>query len=294
MPRKKAESDKKYECWSCGAQYNTLTGNFVPTNLPLFKHYGYYPVCKECTDEFFLKMKEHFGDSEKEALKYLCMMYGLYYHPNPFYAALKKNSYKTKINTYVSMIQVKPWTGKCWLDTLEEKINPDEETKEEENPVITNEMKKFWGAGYSDQDYLMLQSYYDGYIKIHEGTPDIKTQKIMKTLSLTEYQIQKNMQNNKDIGALVNSYKSQLAELETDSADVANDTLGKWIFDIEKYCPADYYADKNKYHDFFGIIEYIERFLYRPLKNLLFNTKEPEKEYWVPEDTIESESIKNA
>ena len=41
-----------YKCWCCGSEYKKLQGNFTPTNFPLFKHYGFYPVCKKCTDKF--------------------------------------------------------------------------------------------------------------------------------------------------------------------------------------------------------------------------------------------------
>ena len=100
--------------------------------------------------------------------------------------------------------------------------------------------------------------------------------------------MQINIQAGKDIGTLSNSYKAmfEAAELKADSADISNDSFGRWIMDIEKYCPAEFYQDKKKYHDFFGIVEYIERFMFRPLKNLIFGTKEKEKEYWInDEDT---------
>ena len=53
----------------------------------------------------------------------------------------------------------------------------------------------------------------------------------------------------------------EAAELKAEEADTSNDSFGKWIMEIEKYSPAEYYQDKKKYHDFFGIIEYIERFM---------------------------------
>ena len=38
------------------------------------------------------------------------------------------------------------------------------------------------------------------------------------------------------------SYKAmfEAAELKTENADISNDAFGKWIMDIEKYCPADF------------------------------------------------------
>lgn len=110
----------------------------------------------------------------------------------------------------------------------------------------------------------------------------------MKNLCLLEYQMQINIQAGKDIGTLSNSYKAmfEAAELKNDNTDTANDTFGKWIMDIEKHSPAEYYQDKNKYHDFFGIGEYIDRFMFRPLKNLVFGTKDKDPEYWINDEDI--------
>lgn len=100
--------------------------------------------------------------------------------------------------------------------------------------------------------------------------------------------MQINIQAGKDIGTLSNSYKAmfEAAELKNDNTDTANDTFGKWIMDIEKHSPAEYYQDKNKYHDFFGIGEYIDRFMFRPLKNLIFGTKDKDPEYWINDEDI--------
>jgi hypothetical protein len=147
-------------------------------------------------------------------------------------------------------------------------------------------MIKFWGAGYEPKVYSILQGYYDELLKLCSEKPDVKKQKMMKNLCLLEYQMQVNIQAGKDIGALSNSYKAmfEAAELKTENTDTSNDSFGKWIMDIEKYSPAEYYKDKTKYHDFFGLVEYIERFMFRPLRNLIFGEKEKEKEYWINED----------
>ena len=104
--------------------------------------------------------------------------------------------------------------------------------------------------------------------------------------------MQVNLQAGKDIGSLSNSYKAtfESAGLKTEVADTSNDTLGTWIMEIEKYSPAEYYKDKSRYHDFFGIVDYIERFMYRPLRNLIFGTKEKEQEYWVSDEDIVSDT----
>jgi len=285
-------NNESYKCWCCGKEYKKLQGNFTPTNFPLFKHYGYYPVCRRCTDKFFPEMVSFFDGSEEKAIEFICMMYGLYFHESPLAASRKISEHRSRMHTYTSKIQIYPWKGLSWLDTLKERFakanntidNPDDIENTEYK--LTPKMIKFWGSGYADKVYPTLQGYYDELLKLCAEKPDVRKQKMMKNLCLLEYQMQINIQAGKDIGTLSNSYKAmfEAAELKTENADISNDAFGKWIMDIEKYCPADFYKDKKKYHDFFGIVEYIERFMFRPLKNLIFGTKEKEKEYWINDE----------
>ena len=55
--------------------------------------------------------------------------------------------------------------------------------------------------------------------------------------------------------------------------------MGEMIRDIEEFCPAEYYKDKKLYADFDHLKEYIERFMTRPLRNLLTGSKELDKEF---------------
>lgn len=284
-----------YKCWCCGKEYKKLQSNFTPTNFPLFSKYGFYPVCRKCTDKFFPEMVSFFDGSEEKAIEFICMMYGLYFNESPLAASRKISEHRSRIHTYTSKIQIKPWIGLSWLDTLKERFAETDKAIEDPNDVdevtnykLTPKMIKFWGAGYEPKVYTILQGYYDELLKLCAEKPDVKKQKMMKNLCLLEYQMQVNIQAGKDIGTLSNSYKTmfEAAELKTENADITNDAFGKWVMDIEKYSPADYYKDKKKYHDFFGIKEYIERFMFRPLKNLVFGTKEKEKEHWINDEDI--------
>ena len=42
---------------------------------------------------------------------------------------------------------------------------------------------------------------------------------------------------------------------------------------------AEYFKDKSIYEDYDGILDYIKRFVFRPLKNLLTGTREFDKEF---------------
>ena len=79
------------------------------------------------------------------------------------------------------------------------------------------------------------------------------------------------------VGALANSYKAFIEAATTEiedrkkkaEAEMQLSPLGVMIRDIEEHCPADFYKDKSLYADFDHLKEYIQRFMLRPLNNLL-------------------------
>ena len=127
-----SEEKEIYKCWCCGSEFTKLSGNFTPTNFPLFKLYGYYPVCKKCTGKFYPEMVSFFDGSEEKAIEFICSMYGLYLNENPLAASRKISEHRNRFHTYSSKININPWTGRSWLDTLKERFA--EEDRPIENP----------------------------------------------------------------------------------------------------------------------------------------------------------------
>jgi hypothetical protein len=73
-------------------------------------------------------------------------------------------------------------------------------------------------------------------------------------------------------------------------ADLDNsNSLGVWIKDIEKYRPAEYFENKKKYSDFDNLMDYLNRFILRPLKNLLTGSRDFDKEFNVEDIAKEKE-----
>ena len=60
--------------------------------------------------------------------------------------------------------------------------------------------------------------------------------------------------------------------------------LGIGIEEIEKYTPAEYYKDKKLFKDTDEIGNYWERFIKRPLKNLILGSKVRDTEFYVKDE----------
>ena len=100
----------------------------------------------------------------------------------------------------------------------------------------------------------------------------------------------KAVRNNKvdDYNKLTESYRKSFmqAGIKTvkDNAADADFTLGVTAEMIEKYTPAEYYKNKQLFKDNDGIGEYIDRFLLRPIKNLMHGDNKRDPEYYVKGD----------
>ena len=292
------EKKIQYRCSCCGSSWGTQNGHFSKTKSPLYHaNNGFINICNNCRDAYYYQLIPFFNGDEELALDRMCSLFDWYINDYGVSACRQISDDRSRISHFLAKKNLgQAATGDTYLDTIKDRllsqnktIDSVEDLEDLDEYKITPKMIKFWGAGYEPQVLQILQGYYDDLLKLCESKPDVKKQKMMKNLCLLEYQMQVNIQNGKDIGTLSNSYKTtfEAAGLKNDEADISNDAFGKWIMDIENYCPADYYKDKKKYHDFFGIVEYIERFMYRPLKNLIFGTKEKESEYWIDDEDIE-------
>ena len=69
------------------------------------------------------------------------------------------------------------------------------------------------------------------------------------------------------------------ASLDPAKANIADggkslDAFGLWVKDIEEYEPAEFFEDKKIYEDFDGFKKYADKYIYRPLKNLLSGSRD--------------------
>jgi hypothetical protein len=281
-----------YKCCTCGKHYNKLDDNFPASQSEMYAGLDYHlPICRLCLDNLYNHYTVSYGGDEDKAIRRICENFNIYFDQSLLNASRKITKNRSRIHTYISRANLIQYKDKTYDTTLDNErssgvVESIEDIEDITEYSITPKMIKFWGTGYDPKIYPTLQGYYDELLKLCETKPDIKKQKMMKNLCLLEYQMQINIQQGKDIGTLSNSYKTmfEASGLKTEEVDVNKDSYGTWLSMIEKYTPADYYKDKTKYKDFFGIGEYIERFMFRPLKNLLTGSKEKEKEFWINDD----------
>lgn len=300
------EDSRKYYCTACGKKYLRQSRNFSKTKSPLYAgNNGYVTICRNCVDVYFVTLTNFFDSNEEKAIERFCQIFDWYYDVGAVAAAKKTSSNRSRISSYPSKLNLGQVEGETYLDTIKDRFSEYIESAEEfklKNKAgeisVSDKIFERWGIGFSDDELLELDRHYKMLKELQISGDDVIQD--LQIRSACEQHIMKLRIRDKDTDKyikLCDSYNKSLekaglkskANLRDNMSDGAI-VLGKWIDDIEKYCPADYYKDKAKYHDFFNIKEYAERFILRPLKNFLLGTKEKDFEFNI-DDFTEVDSL---
>lgn len=269
----------------------TIKDFYMASNLNLFKN-GKVSICKECMKEYVYIDKQINIDRFKKIL----MLCDLPFFSREFESALSDS--KETIGVYMKNIYLN-YKDKTWNDGEIDK-KTEIKTDEDSDFTVTKEMKKRWGRNYSTDDYEFLEdTYYEWCNKYKSDT--LSEQKTFQFLTLKELEIRKAREQGSSTDKLEETYRrfSSDANVIPRDANAMNDsenlnTLGIWTRDIEKYRPAEYFEDKKVYNDNDNMKSYYERFILRPLKNLLIGTREFDREFNVEnESDIENEDGDN-
>ena len=184
MKNKKPSPARKsgvFKCSSCGVVYNAQKGNFLVSSSPLFAgNGGHTTMCRTCIDELYRKMLGFFDGNAQQAIEYCCRMFDWYYN-DAIVAATAKEATVSRVLIYPSklnMIQFKA-AGKTYLDTLIERKSKPANHIVEANEMVEGEdiddvyrpspeTIRFFGNGYTNEDYEFLQSQYDDWTTRYE------------------------------------------------------------------------------------------------------------------------------
>lgn len=175
-------------CLCCNEKYNSNT--FYDSDSLQYRAIGKIPYCPNCIETIYNKYLDEFTNlqytnPDKRAVQRLCMTFDLYYDDKIFSNALadfKKNSEKSKnqltfIAYYFRHVKLYQYRTRNYNTTI---LNDYKEMKsnqkimsvfngdDDEQQKRINKASEFFGAGFSDEDYLFLQHEYDDWTSRHE------------------------------------------------------------------------------------------------------------------------------
>lgn len=242
---------------------------------------GRFNICKDCMKEYVYDLK---GEIDLNRLKKVLRIYDLPFLHKAFNTAF--NGTKETLGSYMRCINLNHG-DKTWMDS--DGLNLSIESFKGEEFIVTNEIKRRWGKGKSDEDYQWLEDTYAEWLEKNKSDT-MGEQKTFKYITMKEFEIMKGWEvhdNTKDAEDSLRKFMSNAnvvpKEIKEITGNESDECYGVYIKEIEKFRPAEFFEKLKLYFDFDGLIDYLNRFVFRPLKNLLLKTKEYDKEFNINE-----------
>lgn len=287
----------KFRCSCCGRGFTSQDKSFQKTNDVLFQsNNGYLPWCKECTDTYTAQTTALYCNNEELAMKDFCQRAGWNYDVNALVASMETYSghrSRSRISHYAAKKNINCDGRKTWIDTLKhnqqqkeyEVITTREQTKDEDVKVKGSSVDR-WGLGFTEMDYKNLDDHYF-MLKKNNPNADNNQEIFIKSLCNINMLMVRALQDGDSdkYVKLTEQYSKTFTKAglktiqEVDNS--ADECLGVTLATIAQYTPEEYYKDRGLYKDFDKIGEYFERFVKRPLKNLMTGSTERDHEYYV-------------
>ena len=300
MPRSSEQFDSskhKYKCSCCGKGFaGQQKNNFQKSNSPLFQaNDGFLPWCKECTDKYLINLTAFYSQNEEHAIEHFCQQVDWVYDIEPLKCAREISSDRSRISHYAAKKNLNVGGRKTYFDTLKhnyeqklgEVVTSREQTKDEDTKVKGSSVDR-WGLGFTEMDYRDLDNHYF-MLKKNNPNADNNQEIFIKSLCSINMLMARALQNgdSKEYATLVEQYAKTFTKAglktiqETDNS--ADECLGVTLATIAQYTPEEYYKDRKLYKDFDGLGDYFERFVKRPLRNLMTGSTDRDFEYCVKE-----------
>jgi hypothetical protein len=170
-------------CLRCNETYDS--SEFYASDSELHQSIGKIPYCRKCLDEMYCNYLKKYKDlqcvdTDRKATERLCMALDIYYNDKVFDSAVKRsesNQEATLFALYLAQVKLYQYRNKNYDTTIKDKFN---KIKDGENSmsVYTEQdiekryeiktASKFFGSGFSDEDYIFLQEQYDDWTTRHE------------------------------------------------------------------------------------------------------------------------------
>ena len=263
----KEDEPNFYKCPCCATSYVKLDDNFPASQSELYAGWNYHlPICKRCLDRMFEHYTEVYGNDEDKAIRRICEKYDIYYCESLLSASRKITKNRSRIHTYISKANLVQYKGKTFDTTLDEERTGDIiETLDDVKDAKKAKLKtvKFFGTGFSDDDYQYLQEQYDDWTTRHECKTKAQ-EEVFKRICFKQLEILKATRNGENTKDLDYTYQqlldtANLKPKQTNMDALAEDrTFGQLIkiWENEKPIP----EPDDEFKDVDGIGRYISIF----------------------------------
>jgi hypothetical protein len=250
---------------------------------------GLFSVCKSCVDEIYSLIYVSENGSVNKTILRLCRMLNVVYNEDAISAALthvaSKDSdpmklfglYRAKV-----LVMLRTKVDDTTLD-LTYKDNPivnlNTETPSEDD--VEYDVIEYWGTGYTKEDYAWLERKLTEWKKTHKSDT-MGEETLLREIVFKQFEIEKARKEQKSTASLVKELQDimKTAAVDPSKSNVAGsgksfDTFSAFIKMIEENEPAEVYgAERDAFKDFQNIDQYFKKYIQRPLKNFVTNSRD--------------------
>ena len=286
---------EKRKCCQCGTSLPKT--DYYKSNSDFFID-KLLPICKQCFNQDVKLFVENSNyKSRKKAMHRMCMAFDIYYDEDLFEKCDDNDDLYIVIGNYLKRLNMAQYKNKTFETTIQSGcvVLNDSDTKKNDDPESINaEDVDRWGAGLSATDYKNLNAHFK-YLTDANPHRDSNQEIFITDLCYTKMQQLRcitdgDMENYKKMGEYYNATFSKSGwKVSNETETNSDDCLGVWSARIAQYTPEEYYKNKLLYRDHDGCLDYIKRFVLRPLRNLKYGTTDRDEEFYVKEvgDDIE-------
>ncbi len=257
-PRKDAESTSVLKCICCGENKRAddakkgIENDFYKSHSKIHSGYnGFIPICKNCLEnlynEYFEKYEKEIEESEdvdvgsfedyyieKKVVKRLCMMNDIYYDDSLFESALKYSNKNTMFSAYMKITNLIQNKKNTYDTTLlnEEKAVADENKNivsyddAKKLKKVNKKTVKFFGIGFSEDEYEFLQEQYSDWTTRHECKSKVQ-EEVFKQICFTQLELLKATRAKQDTKDLTATFQKLLETAKLQPKQNHSDTLSE-------------------------------------------------------------------
>lgn len=177
---------------------------------------GKITYCKKCVDEIYRNLVKKYQDDnrdfpEKDAMRRICMAFDIYWRSDLFETAQKTIESKkemTLVSAYFKIYQLVQYSSKTYDKTIDDEGTLIVKPEVTENSIPENTIR-FFGSGFTTEDYLFLQEQYDDWTARHECNTKVQ-EEIFKQLCFNQLETLKATRAKQDTKDLIATFQKLL------------------------------------------------------------------------------------
>lgn len=232
-----AKSTKeKCRCFYCGKEY--VDTNYYKSNSELYVNIGKIPYCKQCVGKLYQYFLEKYANEgclnpEKKAVRRLCMAFDIYFNEKAYNDAINDAKRRkidiSAMSAYMKIVQLKQGRNNTYDDTVYEEeqagiANAFVDMAIEQETRVDNKTIRFFGEGFSPEDYEYLKEQYDDWTTRHECNTKAQ-EEIFKRICFKQLEILKATRCGGDTKHLDATFRDLLDTAKLQPKQNSNETV---------------------------------------------------------------------